>query len=169
LTCHAGAPTLLEGLSGVVRAMLNLMWKLMYYHCLLFYQWGKLAYLHCLMLMPSVVLEARCARRMERMAARLSRMQGKILQFEKNLSEGCINQAIDADHGIREMLQGLKADIRTMRLEASSIRGMNRRCGLRLERALVRLHEVAEATYLAADRLLWEIEEHDTPYRASLS
>jgi hypothetical protein len=145
--------------------MLNLMWKIVYYESLLLYKRSKLVYLHCLMLMPPFVLETRCAIRMESIAGRLRGMQDRIAKFEKYIHDGTFREAIDEDHSIRKMLQGLKEDIRTVRLEVAAMRGKHRPRpgGSRLGRALEALNRIAEETYLAADRLLWEIEQHDSP------
>jgi hypothetical protein len=150
--------------------MLNLFCKLMFYESVLAYKRLKLLWLHFLMLLPPSVVEFRCALRMERLALRLLRMQHKILAFEQRIQEGCFNGCIDEDNSIAEMMRGLKQDVRMVRLEVASLHGVNRRrlSGARLGRALDKLHEVAESTYLAADRLLWEIEQHDSPYRAAV-
>jgi hypothetical protein len=145
--------------------MLNHMWKIVYYEGLLLYKRGKLVCLYCKLLLPSFMLEARCAARMESIATRLRGMQDKIARFEQQVRATALGGPVDVDHSIRKMLRGLKQDIRTVRLEVANMYGPGRRrsSGARLNRALTALNRNAEATYLAADRLLWEIEQHDGP------
>lgn len=93
-------------------------------------------------------------------------MGRKISSFEASLLAGAFREAVDADFTIRDMLQGLKDDIRNIRCEMSALPlescvGLG---GQRLSAAIARLQAVAQQTYLAADRLLWEIEEHDLRY-----
>jgi hypothetical protein len=143
--------------------MLALALKILYYETLragnrLKTQWTVLL----LLLMPFVV-HARCARRMESLAARLLMMRGKIERFETHVLSGCFEELVDADRSIRSMLLGLKEDIRHIRCELATLPQLGQQ-GLgtaRLDSALVKLHRVAEETYAAADRLLWEIDEHD--------
>lgn len=93
-------------------------------------------------------------------------MGRKITSFEKSLVAGASREAVDADFTIRDMLKGLKEDIRNIRCEMSAVpvescAGFG---GQRLGAAIERLQAVAQETYAAADRLLWEIEEHDRRY-----
>lgn len=117
-------------------------------------------------LMPPVLRRLRCARRIESLAARLTAMRRKITAFEASLVAGAFREAVDADFTIREMLEGLKVDIRSIRCEMSGVPPES--CagfgGRRLGAAIAQLQAVAQETYLAADRLLWEIGEHDLNY-----
>ena len=93
-------------------------------------------------------------------------MGRKITTFESSLVGGAFREAVDADCSIREMLKGLKEDIRNIRCEMSAVplescEGVG---GSRLSAAIEQLQAVARDTYLAADRLFWEIEEHDLRY-----
>ena len=93
-------------------------------------------------------------------------MHGKISAFEASLTAGAFKEAVDADFAIREMLKGLKEDIRHSRCEMAAV-PIDSHAGLggqRLSAAIAQLHVVAEKTYVAADRLLWEIGEHDLKY-----
>ena len=111
---------------------------------------------------PALV-QTRCARRMDQLAARLLLMRGRIEGFEQHLRDDCAGEQVDADRSIRRMLRELKQDIRVIRCELAGIDGMGRPGygAQRLKQALARLHRVAEDTYLAADHLLWEIEQMD--------
>ena len=95
-------------------------------------------------------------------------MGRKITSFEASLVAGAFREAVDADFSIRDMLKGLKEDIRTIRCEMSAVPpgscvGLG---GQRLGAAIEQLQVVAQQTYVAADRLLWEIGEHDLHYVA---
>jgi hypothetical protein len=145
--------------------MLTLALKLIYYEMLAAF--GRLKNLRLALLasLPAVVVETRCAIRMEGLANRLGRMHDKIMSFESHIHQGHFTDEIDADRSIRDMLRGLKQDIRTVRCEVASLEPVRREGygALRLRAALARLHRVAEQTYAAADRLLWEIAQHDGP------
>lgn len=143
--------------------MLTLAWKILVCEVLLALQRAQARW-HGLM--PPVVRRMRCARRMQSLAARLSSMHGKISAFEASLTAGAFKEAVDADFAIREMLKGLKEDIRHIRCEMAAVPVASRDGfgGQRLSAAITRLNAVAEETYMAADRLLWEIGEHDLKY-----
>jgi hypothetical protein len=116
--------------------------------------------------MPAIVIETRCALRMESLALRLARMRGRITRFEAHIHEGRFNARIDADRVIRAMLEGLKEDVRAIRCEVAILHGVPERGygALRLVRARDALLSIASQTYSAADRLVWEIEQHDQAY-----
>jgi hypothetical protein len=151
--------------------MLILAFKLLYYESLLFFRRAKAHYLRVLLRVLPVVVQTRCARRMESLSTRLLQMQTKISRFEEHIRNGCFNELIDADRSIRDMLTGLKEDIRTIRCELAGLQEPGRKGygAMRLGQALTQLHRIAEETYNAADRLLWEIDEHDHAYRAAMS
>lgn len=141
-----------------------LAWKILVCETML--AWQRLRALwreQLLVLMPPLLRQARCARRMECLAVRLALMRRKIAAFEASLLDGSFREPVDADFAIRVMLKGLKENIRHIRCEIAAVpqpvaRGYG---GVKLRAAMERLHVVAEETYLAADRLLWEIGEHD--------
>lgn len=147
--------------------MLELVYKYLCLEARLARERLKLLWLLLLRNMPPFVMETRHVRRLERVAGNLQAMHAKITLFEKRILEGCYREEIDGDDSIRAMLRGLKEDIRAVRLDLSAMQEMNRRGlhGARLERALLALRKVAEETYRAADRLLWEIDQHDLAYR----
>lgn len=143
--------------------MLTLAWKILVCEVLLALHRARV---HWRALMPPVLRRLRCARRIESLSARLTAMGRKITSFEASLVAGAFREAVDADFTIRTMLKGLKEDIRSIRCEMSAVplescAGLG---GQRLGAAIEQLQAVAQHTYLAADRLLWEIEEHDLRY-----
>jgi hypothetical protein len=143
--------------------MLTLAWKILVCEVLLALHRARG---HWRLLMPPVLRRLRCARRIESLSARLTAMRRKIATFETSLVAGAFREPVDADCSIREMLKGLKEDIGNIRCEMSAVPVES--CvgfgGQRLSAAIVQLQAVAQDTYLAADRLLWEIEEHDLRY-----
>lgn len=146
--------------------MLTLAWKILVCEVLLALTRARRHWHGLIALMPPSVRRLRCARRMELLAVRLTAMRRKISAFETSLAAGAFKEAVDADFTIREMLKGLKQDIRQIRCEMAAVPVASRTgfAGRRLGTALAHLHTVAEETYVAADRLLWEIGEHDLHY-----
>ena len=146
--------------------MLTLAWKILVCEVLLALNRARGRWHELMTFMPPVVRRIRCARRMESLAGRLASMRRKIAAFEASLTAGVFKEAVDADFTIRDMLKGLKEDIRHIRCEMAAV-PMSSRTGFggrRLGAAIAQLHAVAEETYAAADRLLWEIGEHDLRY-----
>ena len=146
--------------------MLTLAWKILVCEVLLACNRARVQWRELLLLMPPFVKQLRCARRMESLAVRLASLRRKISAFEASLLDGAFKEAVDADYTIREMLKGLKADIRHIRCEMATVPVSARSGygGARLHEAMSHLRKVAEETYTAADRLLWEIGEHDIKY-----
>ncbi len=103
--------------------------------------------------------ERRCAMRLERVADRLAAMGNKINVLRARMNEQAVDEAIDADFMLRDALRGLKEDIRDIRcqLAATRVSELSRR----MQRAFTRLTKIAEETYASADRLQWEIADHD--------
>lgn len=102
--------------------------------------------------------ERRCAVRLDHLSDRLRGMGQRI-----NLLRSCmadeVGEAIDCDHALRDALRGLKEDIREIRCQLA---GMHTpQLSARILRAFARLGSIAEETYLSADKLQWEIDEHD--------
>ena len=107
----------------------------------------------------SLGAERRCALRLDRVADRLVHMGARIDALRERIDGGEVNEAVDADGMLRDSLKGLKEDIRGIRCQLA---GMRRpQLSARMQRAFSRLSEVAEATYASADKLQWEIDEHD--------
>jgi hypothetical protein len=109
--------------------------------------------------LASVGAERRCAMRLDRIADRLLGMGERITMLRDRMQAGFADEPVDDDHALRDSLKGLKEDIRSIRCQLA---GMHRpQLSPRLQRAFSRLGKVAEATYAVADKLQWEIEEHD--------
>jgi hypothetical protein len=147
--------------------MLTLAWKILVAEVMRAWQrarghWGEML----LLLLPPGVRQLRCARRIYALAIRLESMRCKIMAFEASIVGGAFKDAVDADFTIRAMLSGLKEDIREIRCEMAAVPDGARTGpgGEHLSKAIARLYSVAQATYIAADRLLWEIGEHDRKY-----
>jgi hypothetical protein len=151
--------------------MFTLAIKLLYYESLRFLRRLKTGWVLLLLSLFPAVVQNRCARRMESLAGRLRRMQAKIARFEEYIRSGGFDELIDADSSIRAMLAGLKEDIRAIRCELSGMEELGRDGfgAVRLNHALEGLHRVAEDTYRAADRLQWEIDEHDLAFREAVT
>ena len=101
--------------------------------------------------------ERRCALRLDRLGDRLREMDARINVLRSRMSEE-VGEALDNDHALRDALKGLKED-REIRCQAA---GMNSpQLGARLQRAFSKLGRIAEETYASADKLQWEVDEHD--------
>lgn len=107
--------------------------------------------------------ERRCALRLDRVADRLAAMGAKIDDLRARMREGPLDEVIDPDFGLRDSLRGLKEDIRDIRCQLGGLHGSQ--LSARLQRSFARLHKIAEATYASADKLQWEIDEHDSNCR----
>ncbi|MGZ5201493.1 MAG: hypothetical protein ACXWC4_17155 [Telluria sp.] len=118
-------------------------------------------------LLPSALfVEFRCARRIDALARRVGGMQQKIARMSAHVLSGRAGGAVDADRSLRRMLGELKLDLNGVRRDlatwhAKECRG---RTGALLAASIERLNRIAAETYLAADRLEWEIEDHDRRY-----
>ena len=102
--------------------------------------------------------ERRCAVRLDSLADRLHVMGQRINLLRSRMLEE-VGEAVDGDHALREALKGLKEDIREIRCQLAGMQ--SRQLSARLQRAFSRLGTVAEETYSCADKLQWEIEDHD--------
>ncbi len=108
--------------------------------------------------LASLGAERRCALRLDSLADRLHVMGERINLLRSRMLEE-VGEAIDCDYALRDALKGLKEDIREIRCQLAGMQ--SRRLSARLQRAFSRLGTVAEATYSCADKLQWEIEDHD--------
>jgi len=108
--------------------------------------------------------ERRCALRLDRVADRLAAMGARINELRARMQEGPVDETVDPDCGLRDSLKGLKEDIRDIRCQLGGLHSS--RLSARLQRAFSRLHRIAEETYASADKLQWEIDEHDSKCRA---
>ena len=102
--------------------------------------------------------ERRCAMRLDRVAGRLASMGERIDTLRLRM-DGGIDEAVDADGVLRDSLRGLKEDIRGIRCQLAGMRGPQ--LSARMQRAFANLSRVAEQTYASADKLQWEIDDHD--------
>ena len=108
--------------------------------------------------LTSLGAERRCAVRLDRIADRLQSMGVRINLLRERM-EGEIDEPIDENRLLRESLKALKEDIREIRCQLFSMD--KPQLSARLKRAFARLGRIAEATYSSADKLQWEIDEHD--------
>lgn len=113
--------------------------------------------------LPPVFAQTYCARRMEALAVRLTRMGQKISTFLGYVRAGHFKDAIDADVSFRAALVELKEDMRMLRCQLAAWQSERQSevIVVRLELALARLSKISEEVFAAADQLLWEIAEHD--------
>lgn len=102
--------------------------------------------------------QRRCALRLDRVGDRLAAMGERINLLRSRMGDE-VGEAVDTDHMLRNALRGLKEDIREIRCQLASMR--TPQLSARLQRAFCRLSKIAEETYASADKLQWEIEEHD--------
>jgi len=103
--------------------------------------------------------ERRCAMRLDRVADRLASMGGRINMLRSRMNEGLGDEAVDCDFMLRDALKGLKEDIRSIRCQLAAAHVPQ--LSARMQRAFARLSKIAEETYASADKLQWEIAEHD--------
>jgi hypothetical protein len=109
-------------------------------------------------LLVSLGAERRCAMRLDRMADRLLAM-GERIDVLRSRMHGGVDEVIDVDGALCESLKGLKEDISGIRCQLGSMR--TPQPSARMQRAFVRLSRVAAHVYARADKLQWEIDEHD--------
>ena len=102
--------------------------------------------------------ERRCALRLDRLGDRLREMDARINVLRSRMGEE-VGEALDTDHALRDALKGLKEDIREIRCQLAGMHSPQ--LGARLQRAFSRLARIAEETYSSADKLQWEVDEHD--------
>jgi hypothetical protein len=105
--------------------------------------------------------DRRCAQRLERLGGRLQALGDRINLLRSYMVQE-LGEAIDCDHVLRNSLKGLKEDIREIRCQLAGLDAP--RLSTRLQRAFVTLARIAEETYARADKLQWEIDEHDQRY-----
>lgn len=103
--------------------------------------------------------DRRCALRLDRLADKLSGMGERIQLLRSRISAGLMTETMDADFALRESLKGLKEDIRDIRCQLAAMHRPT--LSGRMQRAFARLYRIAEETYASADKLQWEIAEHD--------
>lgn len=113
--------------------------------------------------LASIGAHRRSAQRLDALADRLLQMSGKIDRLRTHMGSGA-SRPIDRDGSLRGFLKELKQDIREIRCQLAGWQAG--RQNARLLRAVSRLTHIAENTYALADKLQWEIDEHErTPRR----
>jgi hypothetical protein len=110
------------------------------------------------LMLASLGAERRCALRLDRLGDRLYDMGARINLLRTRMAEE-LGEAVDSDYLLRDALKGLKEDIREIRLQLAGMQSAQ--LSARLQRAFFRLGKIAEETYSSADKLQWEIDEHD--------
>ena len=111
----------------------------------------------------SLLVQWRCAKRIDAMTHRLVRMRAKIRALSGHLMSGALKDALDPDGTLAQMLGDLKEETRTLRYQLAQwhVKECKGRAGVRLKASMLVLNRIAAETYAAADRLAWEIAEHD--------
>jgi hypothetical protein len=115
----------------------------------------------------SILVQWRCAKRIDAMTRRLLRMRAKIRALSGHLMSGALKDPLDPDGTLAGMLGDLKEETRTLRFQLAQwhLRECKGRAGMRLKASMLVLNRIAAETYAAADRLAWEIVEHDAAMR----
>ena len=106
----------------------------------------------------SLGAERRCTVRLDSLGDRFSAMRERINLLRSRMLDD-VGEAIDSDYALRNALKGLKEDIREIRCQLAGMQSPQ--LSARLQRAFARLAGIAEQTYASADKLQWEIDEHD--------
>jgi hypothetical protein len=111
----------------------------------------------------ALMVQWRCARRIDAMTHRLLRMRAKIRALSRHVLSGALKDALDPDGTLATMLADLKEETRTLRYQLAQwhVKECKGRAGVRLKASMLVLNRIAAETYAAADRLAWEIVEHD--------
>lgn len=115
------------------------------------------------LMLAALGAERRCAMRLDGVSDRLLTMGARIDMMRSRM-DGGVDEAVDADGMLRDSLKGLKEDIGEIRCQ---LVGMRRpQLSARMQRAFTRLSKAAAETYASADKLQWEIDEHDQRFSA---
>lgn len=109
--------------------------------------------------LASIGAHRRSAQRLDALGDRLLHMSGKIDRLRAHIGDGGAGRPIDRDGSLRGFLKELKHDIREIRCQLAGWQSGG--ADARLLRAVMRLSHIAETTYALADKLQWEIDEHD--------
>jgi len=111
----------------------------------------------------SMLVQWRCAKRIDATTHRLLRLRAKIRALSGHVSSGALQDALDPDGTLARMLADLKEETRTLRYQLAQwhVNQCKGRAGMRLKASMLVLNRIAAETYAAADRLSWEIAEHD--------
>lgn len=110
--------------------------------------------------LPALFADARCARRVEALALRLTRMGSKIESLRVHVRGASYPDSVDSDAGFLVMLTELKQDMRALRCEVAGWQCDSAALGsARLQRALAAIAVISERIFTQADQLLWELAE----------
>lgn len=112
--------------------------------------------------LPSMFADARCARRVEALGRRLTRMGSKIESLRVHVKSASYPDAMDSDAGFRVMLTELKHDMRALRCEVAGWQSDSAALGsARLQQALAAIAAISERIFTLSDQLLWDLAERD--------
>ena len=114
-------------------------------------------------MLVAIGAQRRCAQRLDAVGDRLLTMGVKIKRLRAHLHAGSFDESIDSNGSMRGSLKSLKMDISEIRCELASLEPPN--ASARLARAFKRLGKIAQDTYALADKLQWEIDEHERAVR----
>lgn len=111
----------------------------------------------------ALLVQWRCANRIDAMTRRLLCLRAKIRALSGHVMSGALRDALDLDGTLAAMLAELKEETRTLRYRLAQwhLKECRGRAGMRLKASMLVLNRIAAETYAAADRLAWEIMEHD--------
>lgn len=115
--------------------------------------------------LASIGAYRRSAQRLDALGDRLLQMSGKIDRLRAHMGGAGAGRPVDRDGALRGFLKELKQDIREIRCQLAGWQSGN--ANPRLQRAVTRLSRIAESTYALADKLQWEIDEHERTLRRS--
>lgn len=138
--------------------MVNSLCKQLFFVCVrLLWLWRRVGW------PGSLLVQWRCAHRIDGMTRRLLRMRAKIRALSGHLMSGALKDVLDPDGSLCRMLDELKEETRTLRYQLAQwhVNECRGRAGLRLKASMNVLNRIAADTYAAADRLAWDIVEHD--------
>lgn len=112
--------------------------------------------------LPSMFADARCARRVEALGRRLTRMGSRIESLRVHVHDASYPDAMDSDASFRVMLTELKQDMRALRCEVAGWQSESAALGsARLQQALATIAAISERIFTLSDQLLWELAERD--------
>lgn len=112
--------------------------------------------------MIGLAAERRCAMRLDAVADRLTGMARNINGLRERIREGDGDEPVDQDATLRTALKNVKEDIRDIRCKLVGMPALH--LSSRIQRAITRVGQIAEETYASADKLQWEIAEHDARF-----
>lgn len=100
------------------------------------------------------------ARKLDAMGDRLLRLHGKIERMREHMQQEGVAAPYDRDRSLRASLAGFKEDVGFIRCQLVQMQAGGSTA--RLDRAFDRVGQIAARAYAAADKLQWEIDDHDS-------